>query len=224
MAFSPPSTGSFTGSLLLVSNAPNSPTNISLSGTGVAATFLLTASPTSLSFSNVAVGNSSAQTVTLTNTGNSSVTISQINPTGAGFSTSGLTPPVSLTAGQSTSFSVVFAPAASGTVTGSMSVVSTATNSPAVVSLSGSGFVPLPHSVSLSWGASTSTVVGYNIYRGNQSGGPYTKLNSSVVPGTTYTDSTVQSGQMYFYVATALDSNNVESVFSNEASAVIPIP
>ena len=41
---------------------------------------------------------------------------------------------------------------------------------------------------------------------------------------TTYTDSTVQAGQTYFYVATSVDSNNVESAFSDETSATIPTP
>jgi hypothetical protein len=224
IAFSPTSTGNFTGSLSLTSNAPNSSITIALGGTGVAPTFQLAASPTSLNFGNVAVGSSSTQVVSLSNTGNSNVTISQVSVSGSGFSASGLTPPLTLAPGQTTSVNVIFAPAASGTVTGNLSVTSNATNSPATVALSATGFVPLAHSVTLGWTASTSTVLGYNVYRGTQSGGPYTKLNSSLVPGTTYTDSTVQSGQTYFYVATAVDSNNVESVYSNQASAVIPIP
>jgi hypothetical protein len=82
------------------------------------------------------------------------------------------------------------------------------------------------HSVSLSWTASTSPNVGYNVYRGTTSGGPYpTKVNSSLVDGTSYVDSTVQAGQTYYYVATAVDkSNNNESTYSNQAQAVIPSP
>jgi len=67
-------------------------------------------------------------------------------------------------------------------------------------------------------------VAGYNVYRGTTSGGPYVKLNASLVPIFSYADSTVQSGQTYFYVVTAVDSNNIESVFSNEVSGTIPIP
>jgi hypothetical protein len=89
--------------------------------------------------------------------------------------------------------------------------------------LTGSG--SSSHSVSLSWTASTSsTVVGYNIYRGTTSGGSYTKLNSSLVTTTGYTDTTVLSGQTYYYVATAVDSTNVESADSNQAQAVVPSP
>ena len=76
--------------------------------------------------------------------------------------------------------------------------------------------------VDLSWTASTSSVTGYNIYRTTVSGGPYTKLNPSLLPGTTYTDSSVQGGQTYYYVTTAVDSSGVESAYSNEASATIP--
>ena len=52
-------------------------------------------------------------------------------------------------------------------------------------------------------------------------------INSSLVSPPTFTDTTVLNGTAYFYVVTAvsaLSSSNVdiESVFSNEASAVIP--
>ena len=79
-------------------------------------------------------------------------------------------------------------------------------------------------SVSLTWTASTSPVIGYNAYRGTQSGGPYTLLNSSLISGTAYTDTTVQVGQTYYYVATAVNSNNVQSAYSNEAPATVPYP
>lgn len=72
--------------------------------------------------------------------------------------------------------------------------------------------------------ASTSTVVGYNVYRGTQSGGPYAVLNSAADAATTYTDSTVQAGQTYYYVVTAVDSSGNESVNSNQAQAVVPTP
>jgi fibronectin type 3 domain-containing protein len=73
-------------------------------------------------------------------------------------------------------------------------------------------------SVSLTWIPSTSSVAGYNVYRGTQSGGPYSKSNPSLVTGTAYSDTSVQAGQTYYYVATAVNSNDVESVYSNEAT------
>jgi hypothetical protein len=85
--------------------------------------------------------------------------------------------------------------------------------------------VPPPHSVTLNWVASVSVNInGYNIYRSPTSGGPYTKMNSSLALGTTYTDSNVVAGQTYYYVATAVDINNNESTFSAQAQAVVPTP
>jgi hypothetical protein len=49
------------------------------------------------------------------------------------------------------------------------------------------------HTVGLSWDASTSpNIVGYNVYRGSSANGPYTKINSSLDPNTTYSDTTVR--------------------------------
>ena len=80
------------------------------------------------------------------------------------------------------------------------------------------------HSASLTWAASTSNnVVGYNIYRGTKTGGPYEKLNSAPVAGMSYADNTVLAGQTYYYVTTAVASNN-ESGYSNEAQAAVTSP
>ena len=87
------------------------------------------------------------------------------------------------------------------------------------------GVVGVPHSVTLSWTASTSpNVTGHNIYRATAAGGPYTKVNSYLVVGTSFTDSTVLAGQSYRYVATAVDNTNAESSYSNEALATVPSP
>ncbi len=90
---------------------------------------------------------------------------------------------------------------------------------------SGSCVTGNAHTVSLTWVASTSlNVAGYTVYRGTTLGGPYTKLNSSLVVVANYIDSTVQAGQTYYYVVTASDTSNNESVYSNEAQAVVPSP
>lgn len=82
---------------------------------------------------------------------------------------------------------------------------------------------PVPHTVTLSWRASTSpNVVGYNVYRGTGTGGPYSKMNGSMIGAMSYVDGTVTSGQRYFYVATAVDSSFRESTYSTEVMAVIP--
>ncbi len=125
-------------------------------------------------------------------------------------------------AGQSLSFTVTFTPQVAGSSTGSLDFVSNASNSVGTEALTGSGSQSSQYSVNLSWDPSSSPVVGYNVYRGTQSGGPYQKLNPSPQPGTTYTDASVQSGVTYFYVATAVAPDLVESPHSNQTSATIP--
>ena len=220
--FGPSAAGSVSGSITLASNAPNSPLTISLSGTGVAATQVLGLSASSLSFGNVNVGSSSSLNVTVTNNGNSNVTISNVSVTGAGFSASGLTSGEILTPTQSATLTAQFAPTAAGLMSGSVSIASNATNSPSTITVSGTGVSVTPYSVALSWTASTSTVTGYNVYRGTTSGGPYAQLNSSSFTAVNYTDSTVTAGVTYYYVVTAVNSSNVESTDSNQATAVIP--
>jgi len=47
-------------------------------------------------------------------------------------------------------------------------------------------------------------------------------LNGGPVSLVSYTDSTVANGTTYYYVTTAVDGSGLESINSNEASAVIP--
>jgi fibronectin type 3 domain-containing protein len=77
----------------------------------------------------------------------------------------------------------------------------------------------------LSWTASTTPNVTYNVYRATAATGPFTTpLNSSPITGTTYTDTTVQAGQTYYYVATAV-ANGIESADSSPpVPATIPSP
>ena len=160
--------------------------------------------------------------MTLANTGNSSVSVSQISMSAAGFSATGFALPLTLAAGQSTSFSVTFAPTTTGFFSGSVTVSSNATNPSLVVSLAGSGVAPVNHSVTLDWVPSDSLYGGFNVYRGSQSGGPYTKVNSALISATSFIDNSVTSGQTYYYVATEMDSTGAESSYSSEVSATIP--
>src|SRR5207302_1386949 len=135
--FAPTTTGSASGSISLVSYAPNSPSTIALSGTGVQPQ--LSIRPPSVNFGNVVVGTTNTQPITLTNSGTADLTIPKATVTGAGFSISGLTSPLTLTAGPSSTFSVQFAPTATGSASGSVSLVSNAPNSPTIIPLTGSG-------------------------------------------------------------------------------------
>jgi len=218
--FTPASSGTVNGSIALVTDGSPAQLTIGLVGTGQAATSGLGASPTSLNFGTVPVGSTSSLSATLTNTGNANVTISSVTVSGTGFSASGVTSGLILTTGQTATLTVQFAPTTTGDVTGSISVASNATTSPATISLSGSS-----HSVTLSWVASTSTdVTGYYVYRGTTSG-QYTKVNPTAPVSAaqlTFTDTSVQSSTTYYYAVTAVDSSNVESTYSNQATATIP--
>jgi hypothetical protein len=101
-------------------------------------------------------------------------------------------------------FTVSFSPLVSGTVSGSLSIVSNASTSTIGETVSGTGQSP-QDKVSLSWSSSTSSVIGYNVYRGTTSGSPYAKINSFVDSVVTYADGSVQSGQTY-YVTTSVAS------------------
>jgi hypothetical protein len=220
--FAPASAGSASGSVSVLSNAPNSPAVIPLSGTGVASTPALSFSTTSVSFGTVNTGTSATQTLTVTNTGNVNVTVSSIAASGTGFSLSGASTPATLTPTQQLTFNVIFSPTVAGSVTGAVSVTSNATSTPTTIALSGTGAQVSSLTVALSWNASTSAVSGYNVYRSTTSGSGYVKINSSLLSGLTYTDSNVQSATTYNYVTTAVDSSGTESTYSNQATAVIP--
>jgi len=183
-------------------------------------TYLLNASPTSLSFGNVSTSSSNLQAITLKNSGNSNVSISNVSVSGAGFNVSGVSTGTTLTPGQSVTLNVTFAPSSTGSVTGRVSVSSNATNSPGTINLSGTGIAQ--HTVSLSWNDNTPALTGFNVYRSATSGSGYVKINSSLLSGMTYIDSNVSSGTTYFYVTTAVDSSGNESAYSNQASAAIP--
>jgi hypothetical protein len=221
--YTPQSTGSVSGAVSIISNAPNSPAAVALSATAVAASYTISVNPGSLSFGSVADGSSAAQGFTVTNTGNSNVAISGMTVAGTGYSIVSGAGVVTLSPNQSTSVSVQFAPAAAGSAAGSVHILSNATTSVSSVALSGTGVAPVvAHSVALNWGASSSTVAGYNVYRSTVSGSSYAKMNGSPLAGGSYADSNVQSGQTYYYVATAVDASGTESVYSNQVTAIVP--
>lgn len=62
-------------------------------------------------------------------------------------------------------------------------------------------------------------IAGYNLYRSETSGGPYTKINTTLITDTTYDDYGVSPGITYYYCVTAWIKAYAESRLSNEASA-----
>src|SRR5262245_52897359 len=78
------------------------------------------------------------------------------------------------------------------------------------------GGAPQKRAVVLKWQASTTPNVRYNIYRGPFWGVHPDKLNSTPIEGTTFTDTTVVSGQTYWYIVRAVNAKGEESFESNE--------
>ncbi len=138
--FAPLTAGSATGAATITSDAPNPSLSMSLSGTG-ATQGAASASPTSLNFGTVVVNSTQAMSETVTNTGGSTLTISQVAISGTGFTVSGISTPAALTAGQSATFSVIYAPLSAGSASGSVTVTSTGSNPTLSIPLTGTGSV-----------------------------------------------------------------------------------
>lgn len=78
-----------------------------------------------------------------------------------------------------------------------------------------------PHEVKLTWIASTTPGVRYNIYRVTESTGKTEKLNDTPISGLTFTDEHPANGENYTYYATAVAGAS-EGARSNPAKAAIP--
>ncbi len=220
IVFAPTTSGSASGYLSIASNASDPTLGVNLSGSGSTVTGQLSVSPSSMNFGSVTVGSTQSLTGSLTAAG-SSVTISSASSSKSQFNLSGLTLPLTIPAGQSVPFTVAFTPSATGSASANITFTSNATTSTVSETASGSG-ATIQHTVDLSWGASSSSAAAYNVYRASTSGGPYSRISSAA--STYYTDGTVQSGQTYYYVTTAVDSSGVESGYSNQVSVQVPTP
>lgn len=134
---------------------------------------------TSVPFGNVFINTTATQYLTLTSTGTVPVTINCAALTGAGFTMSGATLPVTLNPNQAVTLSVQFDPAVMGPASGQLTITSTSSTNPtATVGLSDTGE---PHEVDLSWGApgsSADPVLGYNVYRSPSGSSTYQRLSS----------------------------------------------
>jgi ASPM-SPD-2-Hydin domain-containing protein len=223
--FKPTASGSMTGVMTLKSTAEDSSLSIDLTGTGVAknsAAPVLGVTPATLSFGNVTVGSSASLQATLT-ASNAAVAISSDASTSSEFVLSGLSLPATIAAGKSVAVTIRFTPNASGAASGQAGFTSNATGSPTVEQLTGTGVAQSSsHYVSLSWNAAGGTPVGYNVFRGTSSGGPYETINTALEASTNYTDNTVVAGTTYYYVASAVNAQGEESAYSNVVKAVIP--
>ncbi len=215
VTFTPQTAGLVGGSVLLSSPSLAIP----LTGTGTS-TGQLGIAPAPVNFGSVPVGTMETQPLVMTATGGS-VTVSSAGSSSSQFVLNGASFPFTIPSGQSVSFNVAFTPQSSGTVSGSLTFISNASNSQAVESLTGIG-TATPYSVNLFWNSSAD-VVGYNVYRSTAPNGTYSKINTSLNANTAYTDSAVSSGQTYYYAATSVNSGGQESPRSTPSvQAVVP--
>src|ERR1700726_2450486 len=164
----------------------------------------LVANVSKLNFAPTGLASSAQQSVILTNTGSSSITISGVSVSGPGFTASGSASGLVVSPRQMTAVRTTFTPFTSGNLTGSLTITSNAKNSPLTIALSGTGVTSSAHSVALSWNSSSSAVAGYNVYVSSSSAGPYSLLNTSPVPATSYVDTNVLSGGTYYFYITSV--------------------
>jgi len=223
VSFAPKSAGTVGGSLYVSSVALTVP----LSGTGGGATPTpsptvgsLTLAPTVVNFGNVKEGTTETLPMTISATG-ASVTVSSASSSSSQFILQGVSFPLTLASGQSLSFNVAFTPQSSGTVNGSLTFASNASDSQALASVTGSSSTATPYSVNILWNYS-SGAAGYNVYRSTTANGTYAKINSPLDTTTAYTDTTVVSGQAYYYAATSVSSSGQESTRSTPVEVVVP--
>jgi hypothetical protein len=141
VTFRPTATGTRTGTIVIVDNAPGSPHIIALHGIGVDPTTsgpLVKLSSTGLTFEATAIGAVSAdQNVTLSNTGQAAVVLRTIEATGEFAAENGCGS--SLAAGESCTIAARFLPKGPGTRTGAITIDDSAPGSPHTVLLKGPG-------------------------------------------------------------------------------------
>jgi Abnormal spindle-like microcephaly-assoc'd, ASPM-SPD-2-Hydin len=225
VAFLPETSGTVDGTMT-VTESSGSKLTVALSGTGEGSSRTLDVTPGSVSFGDVDVNETSTADVTLKNGGNSNISVTSVTSSGTGLSTTGVSANTTIEPRQSATIKAEYAPKAAGNLSGTITIASNASNGTSIkVPVTGTAVAPPPSgspAVDLHWNASSSSgVTGYNVYRGTASGGPYTKLSSSPVSGTGYTDSTVTAGKEYFYVVTAVNADG-SSGYSNQASVTVP--
>jgi uncharacterized repeat protein (TIGR03803 family) len=138
VTFTPTALGSDSASLIVTDTAPGGTQTVALTGTGAA--YMVTISPSSVTFPGQYVGTSGLnQNVQLTNNGPGPLTISSVVASPASDFSQLSACGNSLAAGASCSIGVFFDPSTSGTRNGTLTIRDNAPGSPQVVPLTGTG-------------------------------------------------------------------------------------
>jgi hypothetical protein len=152
VTFSPTILGSASGTVVITDNAGTQ--TVAVTGSGSSP---VTLSPTSLSFGNMAVGDTSAvKNLSVTNRLNVALSFTGITATGP-FAVASNTCGGSIAAGANCTIGVTFTPTALGNATGVLTIADSALNSPQTVNLTGTGSLPVTFSTN---SLSFSVVVG----------------------------------------------------------------
>lgn len=147
----PSTSGARNASLLITDDANNSPQTIALAGSGSSSSISLSA--TTLAFGNQVMNTVSAgQSVTVSNNGFANVTVNSVSASGDYAETDNCAGTL-MTPGQACTITVTFSPVVTGSITGAITINDTASGSPHIVTLSGSGQLPVTFSANLTFPA-----------------------------------------------------------------------
>src|SRR5262249_19042813 len=115
VTFTPPAAAPDSGTLVLY----NGGLTVNLNGTGTVGALAI--APGTLNFGNVAVGSTGTQGLSLSATGGD-VTINSASSSSSQFALLGVTFPLTIPSGQTSTFNVSFTPKAAGTTSGNLSL------------------------------------------------------------------------------------------------------
>ncbi|WP_353063329.1 choice-of-anchor D domain-containing protein [Tunturibacter psychrotolerans] len=184
--------GSNSTKATLASSGPWVMQMVTFGTVAVTATPQISASAGSLSFGSVTVNSSGTQSLTLTSSGTAPVTVSSASVSGTGFSLVGGTLPATLSPNQTLTLQVKFAPTATGSAAGSLTISSnSASGSTRTVSLSGTGATTTPQlsfsATSLSFGSVTVNSSATKSLTLTSTGTSPVTVNSAAITGAGFT-------------------------------------
>jgi hypothetical protein len=149
--FTPSTTGTRSATLTITDDALASPQTAAL--TGIGASSAISLSTSTLAFGSQVLNTASAgQKVTVTNSGVINVTMNSVATSG-GYSKTDTCTGATLTPGQTCTITVTFAPTIAGSMPGTLTINDTATGTPHLVSLTGTGALAVTLSANLTFAA-----------------------------------------------------------------------
>jgi hypothetical protein len=209
------------GRISILTSSSDTPLVLEVKASTTVSQSELTASDAGIDFEDVPIGSSGKKEVLLTNSGNREVRISGISISGRDFRVSGVTA-VNLGPGQNVSVEVNFAPTSAGGQNGNLTITSAEGTSLLTIPITATGAASSQSAVKLNWEESPISVAGYVVYRSAESAGPYVRI-AAAVASAEYVDTGLAAGHTYYYVVASLDGDQVESEYSPQISATVPV-